>query len=37
VDALHHGFTHYGPSAGLPDLRKAYYFLYPHGLGSRRG
>jgi aspartate/methionine/tyrosine aminotransferase len=23
VDALHHGFTHYGPSAGLPDLRKA--------------
>jgi len=23
VDALHKGFTHYGPSAGLPDLRKA--------------
>jgi len=23
VDALHRGFTHYGPSAGLPDLRKA--------------
>jgi aspartate/methionine/tyrosine aminotransferase len=23
VDALHHGVTHYGPSAGLPDLRKA--------------
>ena len=23
VDALHHGFTHYGPSAGLPDLRQA--------------
>jgi aspartate/methionine/tyrosine aminotransferase len=23
VDALHHGFTHYGPSAGMPDLRKA--------------
>lgn len=23
VDALHHGFTHYGPSAGLPDLREA--------------
>jgi aspartate/methionine/tyrosine aminotransferase len=22
VDALHKGFTHYGPSAGLPDLRK---------------
>jgi aspartate aminotransferase len=22
VDALHQGFTHYGPSAGLPDLRK---------------
>lgn len=21
VDALHKGFTHYGPSAGLPDLR----------------
>jgi aspartate aminotransferase len=23
VDALHKGFTHYGPAAGLPDLRKA--------------
>ena len=23
VDALHGGFTHYGPSAGLPELRKA--------------
>jgi aspartate/methionine/tyrosine aminotransferase len=23
IDALHKGFTHYGPSAGLPDLRKA--------------
>ena len=23
VDALHHGWTHYGPSAGLPDLRQA--------------
>jgi aspartate/methionine/tyrosine aminotransferase len=23
VDALHQGFTHYGPSAGMPDLRKA--------------
>ena len=22
VDALHHGWTHYGPSAGLPDLRQ---------------
>jgi aspartate aminotransferase len=22
VDALHSGWTHYGPSAGLPDLRK---------------
>jgi aspartate aminotransferase len=22
VDALHNGWTHYGPSAGLPDLRK---------------
>ncbi len=22
VDALHKGYTHYGPSAGLPDLRK---------------
>ncbi len=22
VDALHNGFTHYGPSAGLPELRK---------------
>jgi len=23
VDALHKGWTHYGPSAGLPDLRRA--------------
>ena len=23
VDALRHGFTHYGPSAGLPELRQA--------------
>ena len=23
VDALHNGFTHYGPSAGLPELREA--------------
>jgi len=23
VDALHKGWTHYGPSAGLPDLRQA--------------
>jgi len=23
VDALHSGWTHYGPSAGLPDLRQA--------------
>src|SRR6516225_10738886 len=23
VDALHQGATHYGPSAGLPDLREA--------------
>ena len=22
VDALHNGWTHYGPSAGLPELRK---------------
>lgn len=22
VDALHHGFTHYGPSAGMPELRQ---------------
>jgi aspartate/methionine/tyrosine aminotransferase len=22
VDALHHGWTHYGPAAGLPDLRQ---------------
>jgi aspartate aminotransferase len=22
VDALHHGWTHYGPSAGLPELRR---------------
>ncbi len=23
VNALHQGWTHYGPSAGLPDLRQA--------------
>src|ERR1700693_1231856 len=23
VDALHKGWTHYGPAAGLPDLRQA--------------
>ena len=23
VDALHKGWTHYGPSAGLPELRQA--------------
>src|SRR5207248_10192940 len=23
TDALHKGFTHYGPSAGLPQLREA--------------
>ncbi len=23
VDALHNGYTHYGPSAGMPDLRTA--------------
>ncbi len=23
VNALREGFTHYGPSAGLPDLREA--------------
>ena len=23
VDALHNGYTHYGPSAGLPELRQA--------------
>ncbi len=37
VEALHQGWTHYGPSAGLPELRQtiagyisqqAYYFLY---------
>src|SRR5260370_12956664 len=22
VDALHHGWTHYGPAAGLPELRQ---------------
>src|SRR5437764_5858042 len=22
VDALHHGYTHYGPPAGLPELRQ---------------
>src|SRR5271157_5959258 len=23
VEALHQGYTHYGPSAGLPELRQA--------------
>src|SRR2546426_439586 len=23
IGALHHGWTHYGPAAGLPDLRTA--------------
>jgi len=34
VDALHMGWTHYGPSAGLPDLRKeiADYVGRTHGV-----
>ena len=34
VDALHMGWTHYGPSAGLPDLRKeiADYMGRTHGV-----
>jgi aspartate/methionine/tyrosine aminotransferase len=32
VSALHEGFTHYGPSAGLPDLRKA----IADGVGATR-
>src|SRR5215831_18126226 len=33
VDALHRGFTHYGPSAGLPELREA----IAEEAGVRRG
>jgi aspartate aminotransferase len=33
VDALHKGWTHYGPSAGLPDLRQAIAAY----IGSTRG
>jgi len=34
VDALHMGWTHYGPSAGLPDLRKeiAEYVMRTRGV-----
>jgi aspartate/methionine/tyrosine aminotransferase len=28
VGALHMGYTHYGPSAGLPDLREAIAEMY---------
>ena len=33
VDALHKGWTHYGPSAGLPELREAIAAY----IGSTRG
>ncbi len=33
VDALHKGWTHYGPSAGLPDLRQA----IAHDVAKSRG
>jgi aspartate/methionine/tyrosine aminotransferase len=33
VDALHKGWTHYGPSAGLPELRQA----IAEYIGSTRG
>src|SRR5437764_7940577 len=34
VDALHSGWTHYGPAAGLPELRKtiAQYVSGTHGV-----
>src|SRR6201988_5206505 len=32
-DALHKGFTHYGPSAGLPQLREA---IAQYVSGTRR-
>ena len=44
VNALHKGWTHYGPSAGLPELRQAFaglevpgpvaYVCYLLGLGE---
>ncbi|MFL6538101.1 MAG: pyridoxal phosphate-dependent aminotransferase [Chthoniobacterales bacterium] len=33
VDALHNGFTHYGPSAGMPQLREA----IAHYVSETRG
>lgn len=33
IRALHDGFTHYGPSAGLPELREA----VAEDAGHRRG
>jgi aspartate/methionine/tyrosine aminotransferase len=33
VDALHHGYTHYGPSAGLPELRQT----IAESIASSRG
>src|SRR5437868_10201337 len=35
VDALHAGWTHYGPSAGLPDLREAIAEEITHSRGIR--
>src|SRR3989440_3440113 len=37
TDALHNGFTHYGPSAGLPDLREtiARYVSETRGVNAR--
>ena len=42
VDALHKGWTHYGPSAGLPDLRQTIAEYVSRtaacpGLGRRSG
>jgi aspartate/methionine/tyrosine aminotransferase len=35
VDALHKGWTHYGPSAGLPDLRQAIAEEVSHTRGVK--
>ena len=37
TDALHKGFTHYGPSAGLPALRETIaQYVHEQGLSARR-
>src|SRR5687768_5832331 len=33
IEALRQGWTHYGPSAGLPEFRE----VIAHDVGSRRG